>query len=122
MTSWSATSHVARPLAGTKTSAGPIALAECGREVFVWDVWCAESSDGIWHLDGECGNTPAPHLVREHCDHCTHLRVNYWCAECVAAYRHEIDQQKRTRADEYLWCHHCNKFTLTWTADENSPT
>lgn len=86
-----------------------------GREVVVWDVWCAESFDGIWHLDGECGNTPAPHIVREHCGLCRHLRVGYWCAECVAAYCREIAQQKRFGADEYLWCRQCNKFTLTWT-------
>jgi len=84
--------------------------SRCGREVVVWDVWCEESFDGIWHLEGICGHTPTPHLVWEHCLKCERVRVSHWCSECVCAYRHEQEQQLNCADGKYLWCYGCQQF------------
>ncbi|PBA23831.1 hypothetical protein CKJ66_26800 [Mycobacterium avium] len=92
----------------------------CGRDVVVWDVWCEDSFDGIWHLDGICGDIPTPYLVREHCLKCELVRVSPWCSECVLAYRHEQEQQFNNGEDRYLWCYACGQFSLDWQAVDAS--
>lgn len=84
----------------------------CANERISWD----GAADNLpqkrtWRWAGYCGRTPAPHLVRQHCIKCEHLRVSRWCRECLWANQDELLQQRHLgyRAP-LLWCLECEQF------------